>query len=427
MRYQRAALWGARCADESAASRRGDRLAVAETGGLRDVVRPRGGGAPRTASASATRRWASSLQPRPVASYTARRTIGWRKRNLRGASVGWSSAASGDRPGRPMPRLRESAVVAASSSSNGSPTTDAASRSLRAAAQAPELLGERHRDARAELRAVDERAATGRPARRIWRLRPRAARGRRGCRRSRRRPPVRARGRRRSRASASTSGSRRGRSSMHSSCRCVRSDRARSRDAGAPDACGARAPPARVRAAGGAGARPRGRSTPGRPSGGRRAGGREPARQRARRGGPGWLGAPGSARRGRLRRAPYRRGTWGTCARARLPTRRRGSRASRGPALEVLVERVDEDPVRQVALELRGATEEHEPAAVLGAPPELGEQRGLADPRVARDLKGERAADAGRVERALDDRELVGPPDQRTATHRPLSLQGIRA
>ena len=54
----------------------------------------------------------------------------------------------------------------------------------------------------------------------------------------------------------------------------------------------------------------------------------------------------------------------------------------RREAPQVLVQRIDEDGEGQLALELGGAPREHEPAAPVGAQPQLGEQTGLADPRL---------------------------------------------
>ena len=86
------------------------------------------GGAPRAASAWALRRCAAILAPGEHASYTARRTSGWRKRNLRGTcvertrSLATNSSSASRASGSAM-----SAVAAVRSSSNGSPATAAAS------------------------------------------------------------------------------------------------------------------------------------------------------------------------------------------------------------------------------------------------------------------------------------------------------------
>ena len=53
--------------------------------------------------------------------------------------------------------------------------------------------------------------------------------------------------------------------------------------------------------------------------------------------------------------------------------------------LDVGVERVDPHAERQVALELGGRAREHQVAALLGLPPQLGQQPGLADARLAFD------------------------------------------
>ena len=59
----------------------------------------------------------------------------------------------------------------------------------------------------------------------------------------------------------------------------------------------------------------------------------------------------------------------------------------RRKAPQVFVQRIDEDGEGQLALEVGGAPRAHEPAAPVGAQPELGEQARLADPRLAFQLE----------------------------------------
>src|SRR5215207_3960600 len=61
--------------------------------------------------------------------------------------------------------------------------------------------------------------------------------------------------------------------------------------------------------------------------------------------------------------------------------------ASRLEAADVLVERVDEDPERQLVLQLRCAARQHEHAAALGARAELAQEPRLAEPRLPYDLE----------------------------------------
>ena len=81
--------------------------------------------------------------------------------------------------------------------------------------------------------------------------------------------------------------------------------------------------------------------------------------------------------------------------------------------LDVLVERVDEHPERQVALELGRAAREHDVAALVRAGGELGQQPRLADPRLADQLERSRTP-ALELARALIERfELGGAADER--------------
>jgi hypothetical protein len=72
----------------------------------------------------------------------------------------------------------------------------------------------------------------------------------------------------------------------------------------------------------------------------------------------------------------------------------------------VRVERVGPDREREVALELRGGAGEHEAAAPLRPPAQLGQQPRLADPRLALDRHAAGHAGRQRVERVVDRREL---------------------
>ena len=79
---------------------------------------------------------------------------------------------------------------------------------------------------------------------------------------------------------------------------------------------------------------------------------------------------------------------------------------------DVLLQRVDERPEGQVALELRRAAGEHELSAGLGAPSELRQQAGLADPRLARELDRARPPPLDLVKRGVERAELRGAPDE---------------
>ena len=92
----------------------------------------------------------------------------------------------------------------------------------------------------------------------------------------------------------------------------------------------------------------------------------------------------------------------GTVAPSRLSDGSTRPRSSRSWGIEVLarvesslgsdigVEGVDPDPEREIALELRGRAREHHIAALVGLPPQLGQQPGLADPRFALDRQARR-------------------------------------
>ena len=86
--------------------------------------------------------------------------------------------------------------------------------------------------------------------------------------------------------------------------------------------------------------------------------------------------------------------------------------AARVEAVQVLVERVDEDAERQVALELGRAAGQDEAALGVGARLELGQQPGLAHPRLAEHLDRDEPA-AGALQRRVQRFELGAAPDQR--------------
>jgi hypothetical protein len=77
-----------------------------------------------------------------------------------------------------------------------------------------------------------------------------------------------------------------------------------------------------------------------------------------------------------------------------------------GQTAHVLVERVDEQPVRQVILELRRAALEDEHATDVGKLAQLGEQAGLADARLARQHHGRGVAVGQSVQRIGERRDL---------------------
>ena len=76
--------------------------------------------------------------------------------------------------------------------------------------------------------------------------------------------------------------------------------------------------------------------------------------------------------------------------------------------LDVLVERVHEDPEGQVALELRRPSRQHELAGRVGARRELGEEARLADPGLPHELDDGRRAALQAVQGAVEDAELRG-------------------
>ncbi len=80
--------------------------------------------------------------------------------------------------------------------------------------------------------------------------------------------------------------------------------------------------------------------------------------------------------------------------------------------VQVLVERIDEDPERQVGLELGRAARQDQAALRVGAGLERAQQPRLADPRLAGDRDGSEAA-PGRVQRLIKRRQLGAAPDER--------------
>ena len=81
----------------------------------------------------------------------------------------------------------------------------------------------------------------------------------------------------------------------------------------------------------------------------------------------------------------------------------------RREAAQVLVQRIDEDREGQLALEVGGTPRAHEPAAPVGAQPELGEQARLADPRLPLQLQRSRAPPLELGQGSFERTELSGP------------------
>ena len=81
-------------------------------------------------------------------------------------------------------------------------------------------------------------------------------------------------------------------------------------------------------------------------------------------------------------------------------------------AFGVLVEGVDEDPERQIPLELRRGACEDELTAPVDALRELGEQAGLADAGLADELDRAREALLEIGEQLVERVELRGTPDE---------------
>jgi hypothetical protein len=81
---------------------------------------------------------------------------------------------------------------------------------------------------------------------------------------------------------------------------------------------------------------------------------------------------------------------------------------------EVRVQRVDHGCERDVAFELGRPAAEHQMVAPLGAPAQLVQEAGLADPGLARDLDEARRRRLGEtVEHTLELRQLFVSPDKR--------------
>ena len=79
---------------------------------------------------------------------------------------------------------------------------------------------------------------------------------------------------------------------------------------------------------------------------------------------------------------------------------------------QILVERIHEDRERQVSLELRRGADEDEPPARVGATGELGEQTGLADPRLPYELDRGGASLIDLGEDLTEGTELLGAADE---------------
>ena len=90
---------------------------------------------------------------------------------------------------------------------------------------------------------------------------------------------------------------------------------------------------------------------------------------------------------------------------------------SRVEALDVPVEGVDEDPEREVLLELGRRAFEHEMTARVGPRGELGEQAALADPRRSDHLDRARRPALERRERLVERGELLYASYERHPGH----------
>ena len=111
---------------------------------------------------------------------------------------------------------------------------------------------------------------------------------------------------------------------------------------------------------------------------------------------------PGAGRRGRRQHA-------GQLAHALADQRVELALAERG---HVVVQGVDPDRERQLALELGAAADEHRVTARRGALGELAEQARLADPRLAADHEPAGPPASKAVERGVDRLELLAAPDE---------------
>ena len=81
-------------------------------------------------------------------------------------------------------------------------------------------------------------------------------------------------------------------------------------------------------------------------------------------------------------------------------------------AVDVLVERVDEDPERQVELELPGPAREDEVPACVCTGGQLGEEARLADSRLADQLERRGSSPADLGEETVDRAELRRAADE---------------
>ena len=79
---------------------------------------------------------------------------------------------------------------------------------------------------------------------------------------------------------------------------------------------------------------------------------------------------------------------------------------------DVLVERIDQDPERQVGFEFRGGSRQHEVAKRVGPSSQLGEEAGLADPEFAPHLQRGRPALTELGKGVIDREELLGAPNK---------------
>ena len=79
---------------------------------------------------------------------------------------------------------------------------------------------------------------------------------------------------------------------------------------------------------------------------------------------------------------------------------------------QVVVQSGDEHRERHRGLELGGRALQHQVPAVVGAPAELGEQPGLADPGLTGDVQDHRLARADPVESPVDRGQLVASAHQ---------------
>jgi hypothetical protein len=85
---------------------------------------------------------------------------------------------------------------------------------------------------------------------------------------------------------------------------------------------------------------------------------------------------------------------------------------------DVLVQRIDEDRERQVALEFGCRSRENDVTASLGPSGKFSQEPRLADPRLASQLNRPTAASIQLVQEPLDRTEFVGPPHEVPSTQR---------